>query len=170
MAFHIPLIWKKFSPGLYTIYSGPVFLPICLVSRFSASLWLLQAAGWRRCLGRWWRNRVRCNCSVFSVFTEMSPAAVSCSLLSPTSSAATQLHHTAARTRETGDYDSFSPREQNTTPPFLSCKWLKKVVGFQKETWKWALPIQQKPKNDFLDVLLLFDRHRLWKLVFAQLL
>ena len=76
----------------------------------------------------------------------MSPAAVSCSLLSPTSSAATQLHHTAARTRETGDYDSFSPREQNTTPPFLSCKWLKKVVGFQKETWKWALPIQQKPK------------------------
>ena len=87
-----------------------------------------------------------CNCSVFSVFTEMSPAAVSCSLLSPTSSAATQLHHTAARTRETGDYDSFSPREQNTTPPFLSCKWFKKVVGFQKESWKWALPIQQKPK------------------------
>ena len=65
-------------------------------------------------------EKLICNCSVFSVFTEMSPAAVSCSLLSPTSSAATQLHHTAARTLETGLETMTHSHQGNKTQPRLS--------------------------------------------------
>lgn len=78
---------------------------------------IVTAAGcrWRRCLGRWWRNRAVTVLCVLCIYWD-EPSSCQLQPTLSTSSAATQLHHTAARTLETMTHS----HQGNKTQPRLS--------------------------------------------------